>query len=118
MKHFEQTGEPHTSIRPRDFLAGLDGSIESLPVLGSESDLVDRYHVRFQIPANNLDGLDRAEKARRIELFAMASLLYETMTGRKPLEGLTDEEVRHRFSNGGFPDDAAALPNSLFILSG
>ncbi|KAI4087367.1 MAG: hypothetical protein LQ339_008915 [Xanthoria mediterranea] len=48
----------------------------------------------------------------------MASLLYEIMTGRKPLEGLTDEEVRHRFINGDFPDDAAALPNALFILSG
>ncbi len=118
MKHFEQTGEPHTSIRPRDFLAGLDGSIESLPVLGSEGDLIDRYSVRFQIPANKLNGLDREEKVRRTELFAMASLLYEIMTGRKPLERLTDEEVRHCFINGDFPDDTAALPNSLFILSG
>ncbi|KAI4190096.1 MAG: hypothetical protein L6R41_001015 [Letrouitia leprolyta] len=118
MKHFEQTEEPHISIRPRDFLAGLDGSIESLPVPGSEGDLIDRYSVRFQIPANNLDGLDREEKVRRTELFAMASLLYEIMTGRQPLEGLTDEEVQHRFINGDFPDDAVTLPNSLFIFSG
>ena len=118
MKHFEQTGEPHTSIHPRDFVAGLDGSVESLPVLGSEGALVDSYPTRFQIPASTLNGLDRDEKVRRTELFAMASLLYEIMTGREPLEGLTDEEVQHRFINGDFPDDAAALPNSLFILSG
>ncbi|KAL8647837.1 MAG: hypothetical protein Q9210_005326 [Variospora velana] len=118
MKHFAQTEVPHTSIRPRDFLARLDGSIESLPVLGSDGELIDRYPARFQIPASTLDGLDREEKVRRTELFAMASLLYEIMTGRKPLEGLTDEEVQHRFIHGHFPDDAAALPNSLFILSG
>ncbi|KAL8894401.1 MAG: hypothetical protein Q9192_004351 [Flavoplaca navasiana] len=118
MKHFEQIGEPHTSIRPRDFIAGLDGSVESLQVLGSEDDRIDSYPARFQIPASTLNGLDRDEKVRRTELFAMASLLYEIMTGRKPLEGLTDEEVQHRFIDGDFPDDAAALPNSLFILSG
>ena len=51
-------------------------------------------------------------------MFAMASLLYEIMTGRKPLEGLTDAAVQLRFMKGEFPDDAAALPNMLFILSG
>ena len=48
----------------------------------------------------------------------MASLLYEIMSGRKPFEGLTDNEVQGRFINGEFPDDAVAFPNSLFILSG
>lgn len=118
MKHFEHTEKPHTSIRPRDFAAGLDGSIESLSVLGSEGDRIDSYPTRFQIPASTLNGLDRDEKVKRTELFAMASLLYEIMTGRKPLEELTDEEVQHRFINGDFPEDAATLPNSLFILSG
>ncbi len=54
--------------------------------------------------------------------FLLAHQTYKSvlriMTGRKPLEGLTDDEVRHRFINGDFPDDAAALPNVLFILSG
>ncbi len=119
IKHFGQTGEPHNSIRPWDFVAGLDGSIESLSMPELEGDLVENYPARFQIPSSVLYGLDHEEKVRRAERFAMASLLYEIMTGRKPLEGLTDNEVQHRFINGDFPDDIAALPNVLlFILSG
>lgn len=48
----------------------------------------------------------------------MASLLYEIMSGKEPFQELTDDEVQRRFSNGDFPDDAASLPNSLFIYSG
>ena len=118
INHFGETGEPHTSIRPWDFVAELDGSIESLPMPGLEGDLIEGYPAPFQIPPSTLHGLDHEEKVRRAERFAMASLLYEIMTGRKPHEGLTDDEVQHRFINGDFPDDAAALPNVLFILSG
>ena len=118
IKHFGQTGEPLSSIRPWDFIAGLDGSVDSLPTPGLEGDLVEGYPTRFQIPPSTLYGLDHKEKIRRAEMFAMASLLYEIMTGRKPLEELTDDEVQHRFMNGDFPEDAAALPNLLFILSG
>lgn len=118
IKHFGQTGEPLNSIRPWDFVAGLDGSIESLPMAGLEGDLIEGYPARFQIPQSALHGLDHKEKVRRAEMFAMASLLYEIMTGRKPLEGLTDNEVQHRFMNGDFPEDVAAMPNLLFILSG
>jgi len=85
---------------------------------GLEGDLIEGYPARFQIPPSTLQGLDYEEKVRRTEMFAMASLLYEIMTGRKPLEGLTDDEVRHRFVDGDFPSDAAALPNVLFIFSG
>lgn len=118
IKHFEQNGGPHSSIRSWNFIAGLDGSIESVSTPTLEGDLIEGYPARFQIPPSTLRGLDHEEKVRRAEMFAMASLLYEIMTGRKPLEGLTDDEVRHRFINGDFPDDAAALPNVLFILSG
>lgn len=118
IKHFGQTGEPLNSIRPWDFVAGLDGSIESLPMAELEGDLIEGYPARFQIPPSALHGLDHKEKVRRAEMFAMASLLYEIMTGRKPLEGLTDNEVQHRFMNGDFPEDVAAMPNLLFILSG
>lgn len=118
MKCFAQTREPRTSIRPWDFVARLNGSIESLPMPVSEDKLCKGYPARFQIPPSTLHGFDHEEKVRRMEMFAMASLLYEIMSGRKPFEGLTDKEVQHHFINGDFPDDAAALPNSAFILSG
>ena len=42
MKYFEQTGEPHTGIRPWDFFARLDGSIESLTMLLLNRDAATR----------------------------------------------------------------------------
>jgi hypothetical protein len=48
-------------------------------------------------------------------MFAMASLLYEIMSGTELFKKLTDEEVQRRFKNGDFPDDATSLSNSLFI---
>ena len=118
MKHFGQTQERRDRIRPWDFVARLDGSVESLTAPVSESDSAEVYPTRFQIPPDTLRGLDHNEKVRRAEMFAMASLLYEIVSGKKPFEGLADEEVQQRFVNGDFPNDAADLPHSLIILSG
>ena len=62
MKHFEQTGKPHTGIRPWDFVARLDGSIESLTVPVLEGDPSEGYPSRFQIPPSTLYGFDHDEK--------------------------------------------------------
>lgn len=118
MEHFGETSGSHTSIRSWDFIAAMDGSVESLPVPEVEDGLTDGYPTRFQIPPTFIDGVDNGEKVRRAEKFAMASLLYEIMTGRMPLEEVPDNEVRHRFINGDFPEDVVSLPNVLFILSG
>lgn len=118
MKHFEQPPEPITSIRPWDFVAKMDGSVESLPNPVLTGDLCEGYPARFQIPSCTLDGLNHEEKVRRAEMFAMACLLYEIMSGRKPFEELADDKVQHRFMNGDVPNDAATLPNSLFMFSG
>lgn len=117
MKHIGG-GSEHLSIRPWDFVARLDGSVESLATPTPEDDLSEGYPARFQIPPATLHGLETDEKVKRAEKFAMASLLYEIMSGRKPFEDLSDSDLQNRFTRGDFPDDAATLPSSLFILSG
>lgn len=119
-------GGPYTSIRPWDLLAELDGSVSKVDGYVSKLDGAveipgstgKAYPARFQIPASCLRDLEHSQRVRRIEMFAMASLLYEIMSGKQPFEGLTDEEVQDRFRNGDFPSDASSLPNSLFIYSG
>ena len=108
-------GVVHNSIQPWDFLGRLDGSVKLLPMSAPEGEV---YPARFQIPPGTTRELDHHEKVRRAERFAMASLLYEILSGTKPFEELTDEEVQHRFSNAVFPDNAISLPNSLVIYSG
>jgi len=112
IKHFSTLDD---AIRPWDFLARLDGSVELLATTASVGEV---YPVRFQIPPSTIRELDHREKVRRAERFAMASLLYEIFSGTQPFEESTAEEVQHRFSNGDFPDDAIALPYSLIVYSG
>ena len=118
MTHFERTGNSRTSIRPWDFVAKMDGSLEALQLPAIDCDLYEGYPARFQIPSSTLRGLNLEAKVKRAEMFAMASLIYEIMSGREPFEELTDNEVQKRFMNGDIPDDAAALRNSLFMFSG
>ncbi len=111
-------GSELNSIRPWEFIARFDGSVESLATPISESFLSEAYPARFQIPHSTLDGLETDEKVKRAEKSAMASLLYEIMSGRKPFEELSDSEVQNRFTRGDLPDDAATSPLSLFVLAG
>lgn len=112
VNHF---GVIHNAIQPWDFLARLDGSVKLLPVPASEGEV---YSARFQISPGTLRELDHHEKVKRVERFAMASLLYEILSGTKPFEKLTDDEVQHRFSNAVFSDDASFLSHFLIIYSG
>lgn len=112
MKYFEVIQD---SIRPWNFIGELDGSIRLLPSSSPEGDV---YPARFQIPPTTICELDQHEKVRRAQMFAMASLLYEILSGKKPFEGVTDDEVQHRFSHAVFPEDAVSLPNSLIVYSG
>ena len=118
MKYFGKFRDSLTTIRQWDFVATLDGSVESVPMSEPTDGLIQTYPVHFQIPPTALKGVKHEEKVDRTELFAMAGLLYEIMTGKKPLEGLADDEVQRSFSIGKFPTDAATLHNAAFILSG
>lgn len=112
---------PHNSIQPWNLLIKLDGSVCKLDESGSSlkiTVLMDKaYPAHFQILASCLHELDHSQRVRRIEMFVMASLLYEIMSGTQPFEKLTDEEVQDHFENGDFLSDTSSLPNSLFIYS-
>lgn len=64
--------------------------------------------------------MDSERTTRRGErrCFAMGSLLYEALSGTAPFEDLADEEVRRRFRDGDFLQDAASFPMSIAIYSG
>ena len=103
---FLPTPDPLNNIREWDIVLNLDGTIELLAVQPSGG---DHYPAQFRIPPNKLEGLNQEERAKKAERFAMGSLLYQIMSGRRPLEGMSDEEVQHRFSAGEFPDDVFTI---------
>lgn len=104
------------TIRPWDFILGLDGSVESIAVPPSESRHNEVYPARFRIPPDTLLGLGQEEKNKRAEAFALGGLLYEIVSLKRPFEELNDDEIQSRYRKGEFPDDIWSLPLSLTIL--
>jgi hypothetical protein len=74
------------------------------------------YPARFRIPEDDLIGLGREVKVKQREMFALGSLLYEIISGRKPLEHLSDDDVQRKYGNGEFPDDVLSMPLGHLIL--
>lgn len=115
--------EPQTRIRAWDLLAHLDGSVQCLPAplptatsnsVSSASDnnnIESVYPIRYRLPPSTLPSgsLTTQELVARAEIFALRSLLYEVLKGRKPFEDPPDDEVQRRFAAGEFPTDVDAL---------
>lgn len=72
------------------------------------------YPAHYRIPPTSIDSLEQQEQINRQERFALATLLYEIGSGKKPFEWLSSEEVQ-RYSSAEFPDDVKNLPPPLFI---
>jgi len=122
LTHFRTpASEPHTRIRAWDLLAHLDGSVQCLPaplptatsnsVSSASDNLESVYPIQYRLPPSTLPSgsLTTQELVARAEIFALRSLLYEVLKGRKPFEDLPDDEVQRRFAAGEFPTDADAL---------
>jgi len=121
VRAFESTPEVHDTIRGWDIFLRPDGSVQfcaiaPLPVEGGDHGENMVYPARFRIPESDLIGLGREAKAKRAEMFALGSLLYEVISGRKPLEDLSDDDVQHKYRSGEFPDEVLSMPLGDVIL--
>ncbi|KAI9763893.1 MAG: hypothetical protein M1840_009005 [Geoglossum simile] len=89
-------------IRAWDFVLHLDGAVETRPTAPTGHDFV--YPVSFRAPPSLLDEPDQAARVKRLEKFALGSLIYEILSGSKPFSGLSDSEVAGQFSDEKAPD--------------
>jgi len=121
VRAFKSTPDVYDAIRGWDIILRPDGSVEFCdiaPVPFDGGDHVDSmvYPARFRMPAGNLIGLSQEERVMRTEMFALGSLLYEIISGRKPLENLSDEDVEHKYRSGEFPNEVLSMPLGNIIL--
>jgi hypothetical protein len=99
----------YDTIRPWEFILNLDGTVECLALPPSDNHHDKVYPARFRIPPHTLLQLDQQGKNKRSEMFALGSLLYEIISGKKPFEELSDDEVQLQFRNRDFPGDITSL---------
>ena len=133
LNHFQTPAyEPQTHLRAWDLLAHPDGSVHRLPapqpaplpnaVSATPHHLESVYPIHYRLPLSTLPStpLTAEELVVRAEIFALRSLLYEVLVGRKPFADLPDDEVQRRFAAGDFPADAdeGALDSRIVLPSG
>jgi len=85
---------------------GLDGTVQAEPV-GTvlSGNPPGDYPARYRIPTHTIRDLPLQEKIWRAEKFALGTLLYELLSGHRIFEGLSDQEVQNKFTDGNtFPD--------------
>ncbi|KAF7503454.1 hypothetical protein GJ744_003746 [Endocarpon pusillum] len=109
-------GDSRQVIRPWDFILRSDGSFDSLPVPNLKQNTSSGvYSAHYRIPPASIQAFDQQEQVKRQDRFAFGTLVYEIASGKKPLEGLSDEEVQQHYSNAEFLDDVSKLPPGLLI---
>ena len=113
-KAFISIPKKHESIRPVDIVFKEDGSAEFLHTHNAKT--ASTYPARYCIPVKRLQDLDQVSVVRRAESFALGSLLYEIMAGKRPFDELSDEEVQNKYNINEFPDTSSLRLSSLIIL--
>ena len=104
------------SIRYLNFIFHLDGSVEEQCLNTTPPSLSSTYQSSHQIPLSTITDLEPKDQARRAELFALGSMIYELDAGKAPFESLPDSEIQACYRNGHYPE-VADLPHWLLILS-
>ena len=83
-------------IRPLNLLLHIDGSVESKP-FPTGYEVADRsnntYPANYRIPPESIIGLSQREQIERKEMFAFGSLVYEIVSGKKPFEWFSADDV-------------------------
>ncbi|MCJ1467132.1 hypothetical protein MMC07_005754 [Pseudocyphellaria aurata] len=105
-------------IRAVDILLNPDGTagVTVEPTL-SNDEYNYGYPAPFRIPPATIEDLPSGERARRAEMFALGSLLYNVYSGHKPFDTLAEMYVEVHFADASFPDDVLDLDTWPMILS-
>jgi hypothetical protein len=104
---FKSPSDVPGAIRAWDFILNLDGTAESCHTAPTGADFI--YPIHFRAPPPLLDEPDQLARVKRIERFALGSMLYEILTGNKPFSGLSDDEVAARFHSEEAPEGIFAI---------
>ena len=117
MEQFVKDMAEYQHIRPLDFRLFLNGSVRLQPSDQESSvSTPSHYPPPYRIPPETIIDLADNEKARRAELFAFGSLIYEVYANEAPFESLSASEIQARYRRAEFPD-VTHLPQWPLILS-
>jgi serine/threonine-protein kinase len=116
LDHAHAQGVIHRDVKPANVLIREDG-MTKLADLGiataSDGTRITRSGIVLGTAAymapEQLEGRDLGPAA---DVYALAAIAFEALSGRKPREGTTPMEIAHQVATEGPPDLSAAWPNA------
>lgn len=110
IKHFHPPAENTTRIRPISLVLFTDGTMQTVPVHMVHSDnRPGTYPPWYRLPPMR-DNLSPQEQVWRAEKFALGTLLYEVLVGRRMFEGEPRGQIQQRYASATFPQLGGELP--------
>ena len=116
LDHAHAQGVIHRDVKPGNVLIREDG-MTKLADLGiataSDGTRITRSGIVLGTAAYMApEQLDGREIGPPADIYALAAIAFEALSGRKPREGRTPMEIAHRMANDGPPDLSEAWPRA------
>jgi eukaryotic-like serine/threonine-protein kinase len=116
LDHAHAQGVVHRDVKPGNVLIREDG-VTKLADLGiataSDGTRITRSGIVLGTAAYMApEQLDGREVGPPADIYALAAIAFEALSGRKPREGRTPMEIAHRLATEGPPDLREAWPNA------
>jgi len=116
LDHAHAQGVVHRDVKPGNVLIRKDG-VTKLADLGiataSDGTRITRSGTVLGTAAYMApEQLDGREAGPPADIYALATIAFEALSGKKPREGRTPMEIAHQLATEGAPDLCAAWPNA------
>jgi eukaryotic-like serine/threonine-protein kinase len=116
LDHAHAAGVVHRDVKPGNVLIRQDG-MTKLADLGiataSDGTRITRSGTVLGTAAYMApEQLDGGEAGPAVDIYALAAIAFEALSGRKPREGRTPVEIAHRIATEGAPDLRDAWPRA------
>jgi len=116
LDHVHEAGVVHRDVKPGNVLLGSNGAVKLVDLgIGTAVDQtrITRTGTVLGTPAYMApEQVEGGQVTRAVDIYALATVAFETLSGRKAREGRTPMEIAHRVATEPPPNLAAVSPDA------